>query len=192
MRLPGKSASKTTASTYFLGESAIDPTVLNASPRPRGVACLALGSGPTANAIFGLSTDSKIHTYNASGAIDTPLQTAQIHDKYNTYSHEQMYAKSFYVRVAVSSCGRWLACGGSNGSAFLFDVASDVPRDAVEIKGQMGEIGALDWAEDQLATCADDGTVRIWRPNMSMQREYVNDANNARWSWSLANQYVKY
>jgi denticleless len=71
----------------------------------------------------------------------------------------------------------------------LFDV-SDVSRageaidtHGVELRGQSGEAGALDWADGSLATCADDGTVRIWRPDVETYRSCLDD-NEASWQWS--------
>ena len=90
-----------------------------------------------------------------------------------TFSHPNMVTNSFYVRISLSPCGRWLASGGTGGSAFLFDVSQSDPlrsgrayvTPGVQLPGQRGEVGALDWANESLATCADDGTVRIWRPD---------------------------
>ena len=100
---------------------------------------------------------------------------------------------SFYVRIAVSPCGRWLASGSSKGSVFLYDVGAGERNRArqsseigVELNGQMGEVGALDWADGQLATCADDGTVRIWRPDYDVYSKCIEDPKEARWDWNFA------
>ena len=120
------------------------------------------------------------------------------------YWHRHMLIRSFYVRVAVSPCGRWLACGGASGSAFVFDTSSTsssgIGLDArpgedgrkgkidmgVELKGQDGEVGAVDWADGTLATCADDGTVRLWRPDLERAEICKTDPNGAGFGWSLA------
>lgn len=158
--------------------SSSDPTTAQASRRPRGISSLAVGTGPTASTIFALGYDSKIHTYNASGAADTPLDVdaGYDHQPWNTFSHANLQVKSFYVRISLSPCGRWLACGGAEGRTFLFDVASAPRRggrevDCVELSvrnpdwvdEKPGEVGALDWSDGELATCVDDGTVRVWR-----------------------------
>lgn len=57
---------------------------------------------------------------------------------------------------------------------------------AVELKGQKGEVGAVDWAENMMASCADDGTVRIWRPDISVYRQCQEDPEEMKWSWSWA------
>ena len=108
------------------------------------------------------------------------------------YTHPQMQTNSFYVRAALSPCGRWLANGSSaDGRVFLFDVSSagrwaSGSARAVVLRGQKGEVGALDWAQDMLATCADDATVRVWRPDVAVHRRCVEDSEEMRWQWSWA------
>jgi denticleless len=78
---------------------------------------------------------------------------------------------------------------------FLFDVsnASRVGRDlvgeAVEMRGQKGEVGAVDWAEGCLASCADDGTVRVWRPDVEVHSECVELPEERQWDWSWARRH---
>ncbi|KIJ70351.1 hypothetical protein HYDPIDRAFT_122064 [Hydnomerulius pinastri MD-312] len=168
--------------------SPADPTTFNGSRRPRGISSLCAGSGPTASLLFALGADSRLHTYSSPSLI--PLE-ADTHQNLKT---------SFYVRLASSPCGRWLAsgCAGKSGSLFLFDVSnaarvSATPyargcteslSAAVELRGQTGEIGAVDWANDMVATCADDGTVRVWRPNQEVYQKCLSDPEEERWNWS--------
>jgi len=108
------------------------------------------------------------------------------------------------VRVSVSPCGRWLASGSAGGSAFLWDVSrSGAPHRArawnhpsnsqeswtagVQLPGRAGEVGAVDWAKDALATCADDGVVRVWRPDVDVLHECMEDPEERAWHWSWAN-----
>jgi denticleless len=165
----------------------MDPTTLHGSRRPRGITSLTPGTGPTTGLLFALGADSRIHTYDLPTL--EPLTS-------NQYTHENMQTNSFYVRLAASPCGRWLAsgCGGNNGSVFLYDV-SHASRTAmvrfggsraVELRGQCGEVGAVDWAEGVLASCADDGTVRAWRPDVGIYKECERDTEEGRWGWSWA------
>lgn len=119
-----------------------------------------------------------------------------------TYGHESMQTNSFYVRVAMSPCGRWLASGGARaGSAFLWDVSNASRASAfshssspyrghergVQLRGQAGDVVAVDWAADGvLATCADDGTVRVWRADVDVHRHCVEDPEEAKWDWAWA------
>jgi len=164
--------------------SPIDPTTLHGSRRPRGIVSLAKGTGPTAGLVFALGADSRVHTY----AI--PTLTAQTTE----YTHDHMQSNSFYVGLALSPCGRWLASGGTGkqGSGFLFDVSNaarpswTTPQQGVELRGQLGEVGGVDWADHMLATCADDGTVRVWRPDVETYQTCRDHPEEKRWDWSWA------
>ncbi|GLB33547.1 putative WD domain, G-beta repeat containing protein [Lyophyllum shimeji] len=170
-----------------LYSSPIDPTTLNGSHRPRGIVRLCAGTGPTAGLVFGLGADCRIHTYSVPNLEALPTG----------YSHDKMQKNSFYVGLSLSPCGRWLAAGSggsgtdTHGSAFLFDVDNAsrpwMPRrDGVQLQSQQGEVGAIDWAEGMLATCADDGTVRVWRPDIETYRTCVERPEESRWDWSWA------
>lgn len=155
---------------------------MHGSRRPRGIISLTTGSGPTAGLIFGLGVDSRVHTYNVPSL---SVQSA-------AYTHESMQTNSFYVGLTTSPCGRWLASGGtgSRGSNFLFDVtnaalAGRAPaQQGIELRGQVGEVGAVDWAQDVLASCADDGTVRVWRPDIETYGECQESPEDKKWDWS--------
>ena len=174
--------------------SSFDPTTVDGSRRPRGIASLVAGAGPSAGLLFGLGTDSRIHTYMASALLALPST------EMTSFAHPSMQTNSFYVRLALSPNGRWLLSGSASrtGSAFLFDVSCagrthpivsgsrSIPSQGVEIKGQTGEVGAVDWAEGMFATCADDGTVRIWRDDRDIARMCEANADNAKWDWAWA------
>ena len=44
-------------------------------------------------------------------------------------------------------------------------------------------MGAIDWADEMLAPCADDGTVRIWRPDAKRLQQCKEDEEEAKWDW---------
>lgn len=74
---------------------------------------------------------------------------------------------------------------------FLYDVSNAArpmgPHAAavgVELRGQAGEVGAVDWADGMLASCADDGTVRVWRPDIDAYRRCLQDVDEAKWDWA--------
>ena len=159
-----------------------DATTMNGSCRPRGISSLCAGSGPTSGLLFALGADNQLYTYDSPSLIPLGVE-----------GHPNLRT-SFYVRLSGSPCGRWLASGGSgkNGSSFLFDVSNAARLSAsskslaaaVELRGQTGEVGAVDWAHEILATCADDGTVRVWRPNYDVYQKCLSDPDAERWNWS--------
>ncbi|KAI0751438.1 WD40-repeat-containing domain protein [Daedaleopsis nitida] len=199
---PKRSArSSRTARTKPLFTSSCDPTTSSGTRRARGITTLAAGSGPTAGLVYALGTDSRVHTYSApwlEPLSGYPAAELGAHDPH-AHAHANMLTNSFYVRLAASPCGRWLAGGNAlDGRAYLFDIASaasaakarDVGRFGwgapVELQGQTGEVGAMDWADGMLATCADDGTVRVWRPDVDVAKRCADDPEEMKWEWSWA------
>ncbi|KAG6328292.1 hypothetical protein ID866_10797 [Astraeus odoratus] len=169
-----------------------DPTMLHGARRPRGLMTLCAGSGPTGGLLFALGADNRVHTFDSSSL--TPVESI---------THPNL-STSFYVHLASSPCGRWLAsgCAGKNGSLFLYDVSNagrvsasshtrafnqslSVP---VELRGQTGEIGAVDWANDTVAACADDRTVRVWRPDLDVYQDCTSQPEEKQWDWSWSRQ----
>lgn len=59
--------------------------------------------------------------------------------------------------------------------------------EGVQLRGQGGEVAAVDWADGMLATCADDGTVRVWRPDEEVKSRCEKDPEESRWeyAWSV-------
>jgi len=148
---------------------------------------MSQGSGPSAGLLFALGADSRLYIYSYPTL--SPLRTE---------THPNLQTNSFYVRLATSPCGRWLASGSTSraGSLFLFDISNagrvatlyDVDADepvspAVRLGGQAGESGAVDWATDMVASCADDGTVRIWRPDLEVYQNCVSNSEEQKWEW---------
>jgi denticleless len=169
-----------------------DPTTHGGVHRARGLSGITPGHGPTTGMLFALGADSQVHVYHA--ATLQPLSGTRM-----GLAHPGLKGTSFYARTALSPCGRWLATGsaGLGGNAFMFDVGGlgsmlaqgqDVRASvhAVHLQGHVGEVGAPDWADGGLATCADDGTVRMWRPDVEVYRRCQAEPQEAQWDWSWA------
>ncbi|EIN10351.1 WD40 repeat-like protein [Punctularia strigosozonata HHB-11173 SS5] len=146
-----------------------DPTLLT-SRRPRALTALASGFGLAADLLFGVGADSRVHAYDRESL--APLSHLGLRDP-------RLRTGSFYVRAATSPCGRWVACG-SAGGGFVWDFAAvrkgrkGEGERAVRVCAQAGEVGAMDWAAEgggTLAMGADDGTVRMWRPDWERRAE---------------------
>lgn len=167
--------------------SPLDPTIefdSASSRRPRGITSLSVGTGPSEGLLFALANDSNIHTFSADTL--TPISSS-------TFSHETMRTNSFYVKSAISPCGRWIVTGSSDQKAFLYDV-SNASRNfeispwegkcsVVELGGNRFEVGAVDWGHDIFAACYDR-TVRVWRPDIETRRLCERDPEEQKWSRS--------
>jgi denticleless len=167
--------------------SAFDPTTIEGGRRARGLASIVAGTGATDGLLFGLGVDSRVYTYAASTLL--PMSPK------GTFKHPNMNTNSFWVRLAISPDGRSIVSGSlgtdKRASAFLFDVSqtavagpSILPDTAgIELHGQKGEVGGVDWAQNMLATCADDGTVRVWRFDPETRQQCDLEAD-AQWTWT--------
>ncbi len=73
-------------------------------------------------------------------------------------------APSFYVKVAISPDGTHVMSGSRDGCAYIWQ--ADRPHDpAYTLEGHTGEVTGVDWCSadfGRVASCSDDGTVRIW------------------------------
>ena len=74
------------------------------------------------------------------------------------------FQTSFYVKTAFSPCGTHLASGSRDGEVYVWH--ADRPRaPPAALAGHAGEVSAVDWSPAEfgcLASCADDGTARVW------------------------------
>lgn len=72
--------------------------------------------------------------------------------------------KSFYVKLALSCDGRFLASGSSDSAAYIWQVGSPgFPK--LRLAGHEGEVAVLAWDcshPARLATCGDDFRVLLW------------------------------
>lgn len=115
----------------------------------------------------------------------------------HSFSTSSLVSSSFYVRLALSPCGRFLAAGSSGyaGETSIFDVSPPSARSLFEetraanvvLRGHTAEVGGIDWAQGTLATCGDDNLIRMWRPNADVAKAASADKQAPeRWHYSGA------
>ncbi|KAH8830678.1 WD40-repeat-containing domain protein [Flagelloscypha sp. PMI_526] len=160
-----------------------DPTTAGPSRRPRGIVSLVHGAGPSAATVFALSSNNTVVTYSAPSLCPTPA----------TYSHPNLQTDCFYLSASLSRCGEWLACSsrGPRGSVFVWDVRTcgrrrPIMNQVAHLEGQVGRTGALSWSDDGLVSCADSGTLRMWRRDEDLYRRCLDDIEASRWNYHWA------
>lgn len=62
----------------------------------------------------------------------------------SVFSHPQALYGTFYIRVAVSPCSRYIASGSSEGGVYTWD-AEGSGQDGVRLVGHEKETSGLDW-----------------------------------------------
>ncbi|RIA95546.1 WD40-repeat-containing domain protein [Glomus cerebriforme] len=120
--------------------------------RPHGISDLILDQSGTR--LYASSTDHRVYMYDAAN-LGAPIG----HFTSKTYR-----CSSFYVRLACSPDGRYIASGSSDKSIYIWEV--DFPgADPVILKAHENEVTSLSWSKDieTFASCSDDTTLRIWR-----------------------------
>lgn len=85
----------------------------------------------------------------------------------HTFSASSLLSSSFYVRMAISPCGRYLSCGNSgNGyGTHIFDVSApsarrvygETKRASAILRGHTHEVGGIDWANDAVSRTINPG-----------------------------------
>jgi denticleless len=102
----------------------------------------------------------RIHAHSVmSSDVDVPI----------SYTHPNLRASSFYVKLAISPCNRYLVSGSSNGGVFTWNIGQTtrnrvvMGRDGELVQedevtgvemawnGHGREVGAVDWGYDQVS-----------------------------------------
>ncbi|CAK9784097.1 WD40 repeat-like protein [Cutaneotrichosporon oleaginosum] len=148
-----------------------DPTVTGENPSRRPRSVNALCEDPRTGDLYTLCGDSQIHVLRPSAAqADNPLEAIMPYK----YAHPDLLTRSFYIRMSISSDGRYLACGSSHAGVMTWD--TDYARHTSTICATRlavpsvptPEVIAVDWGKDMLSASSDDGVTRIWRPSFGL------------------------
>lgn len=124
--------------------------------RPRGIVSLGdLDNGR----ILVMARDSNIYVYDK----------ATLSSMGPRLTDDALKVNSSYGSMAMSPCRRWVAAGGMFGTVVVFNIEKlgcvgdkTVRPDSISLDAQNGEVNGISWSDHSIATCADDGTVRVW------------------------------
>ncbi|KAJ2161307.1 hypothetical protein GGF46_001568 [Coemansia sp. RSA 552] len=151
-----------------------------AARRSRGIASLALDAD--GSRLYAACNDSRVHVHNALAPGSPVARLAA----------PEFECQRFSITAAASPCGRRVAAGSSNGDVVVWELDSfgqnSSARRAV-LQGHAKEAGCVAWYpgrdRTQLATCGDDGTLRLWDENPSLAESARSDpARSCTWGFS--------
>lgn len=138
----------------YISESAhetLDRTA-DRGKRSRGIISLVEAQGK----IYAMCNDARIHSH----AISSPQLALP-----TFYTHSNLTTSSFYLKLAVSPCEGYLACGTTGGRFAMWGIERDflgrwdeersvavdgVPGVECGFGGHTRQVGAIDWAADQV------------------------------------------
>ncbi|KAK4054496.1 hypothetical protein OIV83_000990 [Microbotryomycetes sp. JL201] len=109
------------------------------SIRSHGISNMAIA--PNGRRLYALCKDFRIYAFD-------PFDLTRP-EPLGSFSDPRAQFNTFYIRLAVSPCSRYIASGSSQGSLFLWD-AEGSGRDAVRVQGHEKEVSGLSWAHDRV------------------------------------------
>ncbi|KAJ1859869.1 hypothetical protein LPJ73_001647 [Coemansia sp. RSA 2703] len=144
----------------------------------RGIASLALD--PDGTRIYAPCNDSRIHVHNS----------LRIGESIAQLQAPEFVCRGFSSGAAASSCGRYLAAGSATGAVVVWELdrfgTNSSNRRAV-LEGHMRDAGCVAWnpQRTQLASCADDGLMRLWDLDADeVERGKADVASRCRWGFA--------
>ncbi|RKP05845.1 WD40-repeat-containing domain protein [Thamnocephalis sphaerospora] len=140
-----------------------------AGKRPHGIAALTLDESGTR--VFAASTDNHIYQYDARF-----LGTANA-----AYTAPTYRCSNFYVGIAISPDDRFLLSGSCDRSAYIWGLdATPSAEGPLILQAHSGEVSHVAWCPtdvSQLATCSDDGTLRVWNVDRAVAEKCRRSEN---------------
>ena len=121
------------------------------STKPRGISGIAVD--PTSSRVVVSYVDNHMAMFDANDPSGKPSRHFIGH-----------ISTSYYVKPSFSPDGARVACGSLDNNVHVWNVDRPDER-SIELEGHTAGVGCVHWSGrvDGLASCADDGCVRLWR-----------------------------
>lgn len=87
---------------------------------------------------------------------------------------------TFFVKSALSPCGRYMISGSSDQHAYIWNIADAIEQPIMRLRGHMAEVTCVAWmdcvranrgAPFTVVTCSDDMHHRVWRLSLGDSTE---------------------
>ncbi|KAJ2902691.1 hypothetical protein GGI21_004528, partial [Coemansia aciculifera] len=156
------------------------------SGRSRGTSSLALD--PDGTRLYSACNDNRVYVHNAL-SLGSPIAQLEA---------PEFECSSFNITTSASPCGRHLAAGSSSGSVVVWELdtyGQNSSRRRAVLQGHIKEAGCVAWypgaEKTQLATCGDDGTMRVWDINAELaDAARVDPMRKCRWGFTSVHREV--
>ncbi len=95
--------------------------------------------------------------------------------------------QSNFIKSKISQCDNYILTGSSDFNAYIYPTHVNSDRESfrkhlpvIVLKGHTNEVTAVDWNpknSNQLVTCSDDNTIRVWNVRREIDMMRANECN---------------
>jgi len=141
-----------------------------------------------ANCMNGQLYEYNFSTYN-SQMHTRSLSTcnSQLLDEHNKPKLSYHSNQSNFIKSSLSQCENFILTGSSDFNAYLYSTNINCMSDefknrmpVIVLKGHTNEVTCVDWNpfdSNQLVTCSDDNTMRVWNVKRELSEDVRNECN---------------
>ncbi|KNC96648.1 uncharacterized protein SPPG_07861 [Spizellomyces punctatus DAOM BR117] len=136
-------------------------SVIEGKKRLHGFSSFTLDS--RGSRLYAACTDNNIYEFNPNN-LNTPI---------HSFSASTYRCDSFYIKTTVSPDDRFLASGSSDYGLYIWEL--DAPeKPPLVLRAHRGEVTGVSWSKhelEELASCSDDASVRLWKIDNDYREE---------------------
>ncbi|KAJ1891267.1 hypothetical protein LPJ66_007015, partial [Kickxella alabastrina] len=155
------------------------PLAESSAETARGLASLALD--PSGTRLFAPCNDGRVHVHDAQRIGSATVAELRA---------PEFECRGFGAGAAASGCGRYVGAGSASGAVVVWEldgVGGNSSRRRAVLRGHQRDAGCVAWHPQitQLASCADDGVVRMWDlDGQAAEDGRASVAGRSRWGFA--------